>query len=252
MPWSRLPDRLARERQGAERAQCYVAGGFGASLPAPLLILKDAARSGVSWVLFGTFFICGLSTDGLIQTHFIPLCGDYGLAAVSAAGILAMMGVLDFFGTLGSGWLSDRFDNRWLLFWPVADLPASGFAQGSGSASRRCHQGGCAAHAVLIKRYTRPSHRGARAEGCPIAALCGDVARPERKGPIRAAFGAGLSSLVARLAPLIAGKRKKVPREEVLATLSLLVGALVLARATEEQTISEEFLSSARKVLLER
>jgi predicted MFS family arabinose efflux permease len=117
MPWSRLPDRLARERQGAERAQCYVAGGFGASLPAPLLILKDAARSGVSWVLFGTFFICGLSTNGLIQTHFIPLCGDYGLAAVSAAGILAMMGVLDFFGTLGSGWLSDRFDNRWLLFW---------------------------------------------------------------------------------------------------------------------------------------
>ena len=84
---------------------------------APLLILKDAARSGVFWVLFGTFFICGLSTDGLIQTHFIPLCGDYGLAAVSAAGILAMMGVLDFFGTLGSGWLSDRFDNRWLLFW---------------------------------------------------------------------------------------------------------------------------------------
>jgi predicted MFS family arabinose efflux permease len=67
--------------------------------------------------LFGTFFICGLSTNGLIQTHFIPLCGDYGLAAVSAAGILAMMGVLDFFGTLGSGWLSDRFDNRWLLFW---------------------------------------------------------------------------------------------------------------------------------------
>ena len=48
------------------------------------------------------------------------------------------------------------------------------------------------------------------------------------------------------------GKRKKVPREEVLATPSLLVGALVLARATEGQTISDEFLSSARKVLLER
>jgi predicted MFS family arabinose efflux permease len=71
----------------------------------------------VFWVLFGTFFICGTSTNGLIQTHFIPLCGDYGLAAVSAAGILAMMGIFDFFGTLGSGWLSDRFDNRWLLFW---------------------------------------------------------------------------------------------------------------------------------------
>ena len=92
-------------------------GGLGEALLSPLLVLKEAARSGVFWVLFGTFFICGLSTSGLIQTHFIPLCGDYGLAAVSAAGILALMGVFDFFGTLGSGWLSDRFDNRWLLFW---------------------------------------------------------------------------------------------------------------------------------------
>lgn len=102
---------------GALTPHAPVAGGFGASLLAPVLVLAEAARSGVFWVLFGTFFICGLSTSGLIQTHFIPLCGDYGLAAVSAAGILAMMGVFDFFGTLGSGWLSDRFDNRWLLFW---------------------------------------------------------------------------------------------------------------------------------------
>ncbi|WP_072395227.1 MFS transporter [Hyphomicrobium sp. CS1GBMeth3] len=92
-------------------------GGFGAALLAPLVVLKDVSRSGAFWVLFGTFFICGLSTSGLIQTHFIPLCGDYGVMAVSAAGILALMGVFDFVGTLGSGWLSDRFDSRWLLFW---------------------------------------------------------------------------------------------------------------------------------------
>lgn len=93
------------------------AGDFGASLIAPLVVLKDASRSGVFWVLFGTFFICGTSTNGLIQTHFIPMCGDFGLAATTAAGMLALMGIFDFFGTLGSGWLSDRFDNRWLLFW---------------------------------------------------------------------------------------------------------------------------------------
>jgi MFS family permease len=92
-------------------------GDFGASLIAPLVVLKDASRSGVFWVLFGTFFICGTSTNGLIQTHFIPMCGDFGLAATTAAGMLALMGIFDFFGTLGSGWLSDRFDNRWLLFW---------------------------------------------------------------------------------------------------------------------------------------
>lgn len=83
----------------------------------PLAALKEAARTREFWVLFGTFFICGASTNGLIQTHFIPLCADYGMAAVGAAGVLAMMGVFDFFGTVGSGWLSDRYDNRWLLFW---------------------------------------------------------------------------------------------------------------------------------------
>lgn len=87
------------------------------SLLVPLRVLGEASRVPVFWVLFGTFFVCGASTAGLIQTHFIPFCGDYGFTAVGAAGILAMMGIFDFFGTLGSGWLSDRFDNRWLLFW---------------------------------------------------------------------------------------------------------------------------------------
>jgi MFS family permease len=91
--------------------------GLMSLLTAPLEVLSDAARVPLFWVLFGTFFICGLSTNGLIQTHFITLCGDYGLTAVSAASVLAMMGVFDFIGTIGSGWLADRFDNRWLLFW---------------------------------------------------------------------------------------------------------------------------------------
>jgi MFS family permease len=94
-----------------------LANGFGGLLLSPLLILRDAVQTGVFWVLFATFFICGLSTNGLIQTHFIALCSDNGMAAVSAAGVLAMMGIFDFFGTIGSGWLSDRYDSRWLLFW---------------------------------------------------------------------------------------------------------------------------------------
>ncbi|MEN2979821.1 MFS transporter [Tistrella bauzanensis] len=79
--------------------------------------LRDAARTRVFWVLFGTFFICGASTNGLIQVHLIPLCADFGVPAVRAAGLLALIGVFDFIGTVGSGWLSDRYDNRWLLFW---------------------------------------------------------------------------------------------------------------------------------------
>ncbi|MES2937196.1 MAG: MFS transporter [Pseudomonadota bacterium] len=88
-----------------------------AHMVSPLAVLREAARVPVFWALAGTFFICGASTNGLIQTHFVAMCGDYGLAAVAAASVLAMMGVFDFVGTVGSGWLSDRFDNRWLLFW---------------------------------------------------------------------------------------------------------------------------------------
>ena len=79
--------------------------------------LRDASRTPVFWILFGTFFICGASTFGLIQTHLIPMCADYGLPASSGATLLAAMGVFDFVGTICSGYLSDRYDNRLLLFW---------------------------------------------------------------------------------------------------------------------------------------
>lgn len=83
----------------------------------PVSVLREAAKVPVFWILFFTFFICGASTNGLIQTHFVPLCGDFGVVPVEAASILALMGLFDLVGTIGSGWLSDRFDNRWLLFW---------------------------------------------------------------------------------------------------------------------------------------
>ena len=83
----------------------------------PFRILREVSGNRVFWILFGTFFICGLSTNGLIQTHFISLCGDSGLSAVPAASVLAMMGAFDLVGTVASGWLSDRYDNRKLLFW---------------------------------------------------------------------------------------------------------------------------------------
>lgn len=93
------------------------AHGLAALLMSPLYALSDAAGTRTFWVLFATFFVCGLSTNGLIQTHWITLCGDFGVAPVGAAGILAAIGVFDLVGTILSGWLSDRYDNRWLLFW---------------------------------------------------------------------------------------------------------------------------------------
>jgi sugar phosphate permease len=79
--------------------------------------LKLGLRSRDFWLLGGSFFVCGASTNGLIGTHLIPACVDHGIPEVRAASLLAMMGILDLAGTTFSGWLSDRFNNRYLLAW---------------------------------------------------------------------------------------------------------------------------------------
>jgi predicted MFS family arabinose efflux permease len=79
--------------------------------------LGRGIRQPVFWLLWSSFFVCGLSTNGLIGTHLIALCLDHGLPEVRAAGLLAAMGMLDLVGTTLSGWLSDRYDNRALLAW---------------------------------------------------------------------------------------------------------------------------------------
>ena len=85
-----------------------IAATFGA--------LGRAARTRTFWFLFATFFICGFTTNGLVGTHLIALCGDHGMPEVQAAGLLALMGVFDLVGTTASGWLTDRYDPRKLLF----------------------------------------------------------------------------------------------------------------------------------------
>lgn len=78
-------------------------------------VLLRAARQPTFWLLFGTFFVCGLTTNGLVGTHMIAMCGDHGIAPVAAAGLLSLMGLFDLVGTTASGWLTDRYDPRKLL-----------------------------------------------------------------------------------------------------------------------------------------
>ncbi|WDD96192.1 MFS transporter [Burkholderia sp. FERM BP-3421] len=79
--------------------------------------LFSAARTRDFWLLFFSFFICGASTNGYVGTHLIAMCSDYGMSEVQGASLLAAMGVFDLVGTTLSGWLSDRYDSRVLLFW---------------------------------------------------------------------------------------------------------------------------------------
>ncbi|MES3007529.1 MAG: MFS transporter [Pseudomonadota bacterium] len=90
---------------------------FSALVMAPLQNLRDVSRTGTFWVLFLSFYVCGFSTNGLIHTHWVPMNSDFGVSVIGAASMLAVIGLFDFVGTIFSGWLSDRFDNRWLLFW---------------------------------------------------------------------------------------------------------------------------------------
>jgi len=80
-------------------------------------VLGKGLRSPIFWLLSSSFFVCGLSTNGLVGTHLIAFCLDHGIPEVQGAGLLAAMGILDLFGTTASGWLSDRFDNKVLLAW---------------------------------------------------------------------------------------------------------------------------------------
>jgi len=79
--------------------------------------LGSASRTRDFWLLFFSFFICGASTNGYVGTHLIAMCADYGMTQVQGASLLAAMGIFDLFGTTLSGWLSDRFNSRVLLFW---------------------------------------------------------------------------------------------------------------------------------------
>jgi sugar phosphate permease len=82
---------------------------------AAILTLTESSRSWTFWVLMGTFFICGWSTNGLVASHFIPAAHDHGIPTTTAADLLALIGIFDIVGTIGSGWLTDRVDPRNLL-----------------------------------------------------------------------------------------------------------------------------------------
>ena len=136
--WTTMVERpadLDLRRYGSDVDEAAPAPPSGNALLLPFRVLADAARVPGFWLLFGSFFVCGLSTNGLIGTHLIAFCIDNGIPEIRAAGLLAAMGVFDIAGTTFSGWLSDRYDNRWLLFayyglrgLSLLYLPFSGFS----------------------------------------------------------------------------------------------------------------------------
>jgi MFS family permease len=78
--------------------------------------VQKASKNRDFWILFSSFLVCGLSTNGLIGTHFIPAAHDHGMGETVAASLLALVGLFDVVGTILSGYLTDKYDPRKLLF----------------------------------------------------------------------------------------------------------------------------------------
>jgi MFS family permease len=91
----------------ANKAPISMAGNFK--------VLAQYAKGFPFWALASTFFVCGWTTNGLIGAHFIPAAHDHGMGLTTASTLLAVVGVFDIIGTIGSGWLTDRFNPVVLL-----------------------------------------------------------------------------------------------------------------------------------------
>jgi sugar phosphate permease len=197
--------------------------------------LATASRSGTFWLLFGTFFVCGLSTNGLVGTHLIAFCADNGIPEVKAAGLLALMGIFDIVGTTASGYLSDRYDSRILLcaYYGVRGvsllyLPFSDFSIGSlgvfavfygldwiatvPPTVRLTTQRFGTQLAPLVYGWIGAGHQ----LGAAVAAYGAGVLRVQTNRYVEAFLGAGLACLVAAVMVLLIRRRSEVKWQPAL------------------------------------
>jgi len=117
--WFLLPERpesIGQKPFGAPDDYAAPQAAAGGALSVAFGALFRAAKTRTFWLLFGGFFVCGLTTNGLVGVHMIAMCADQGLPETRAATLLAVMGLFDLVGTTLSGWLTDRYDPRKLLF----------------------------------------------------------------------------------------------------------------------------------------
>ena len=113
-PFANSPAEVGMLPYGGTEAAGPAPKPQGSMAAATLRVLFSSARTPAFWVLAMTFWVCGWSTNGLVQTHFIPAAHDHGMPATTASGLLALIGVFDILGTVFSGWLTDRV-RPWLL-----------------------------------------------------------------------------------------------------------------------------------------
>jgi TetR/AcrR family transcriptional repressor of nem operon len=169
---------------------------------------------------------------------------EYGIDGVSVPAVMAEAG-------LTHGGFYGHFDSKEAL---VAEACERAFKERRSIYDGIQERNGTekkSARSEFIKRYTTRAHRDAIGLGCPAAAMCGDMAREDPKGQIRTAFAAGFNMMVERLTPLLSKKKKAAARDDALAQIAMLVGAVVLSRATKGSPVSDEIMQSVRSTLID-
>ena len=109
------PSQLSLAAYGDDKIYYPPKENTGNAISISFKALSGAINHPAFWILTITFFICGLTSTGIIGQHFIPFCADNNVGIIMASSYLALMGFFNFIGTMGSGWLSDRYNNYTLL-----------------------------------------------------------------------------------------------------------------------------------------
>jgi TetR/AcrR family transcriptional regulator, transcriptional repressor for nem operon len=149
---------------------------------------------------------------------------ERGLHGVGVADIMASAG-------LTHGGFYGQFANNDALAVEAFDSALAEERRGTGDA--------------LVANYLSPAHVQDPGKGCPLAALANDVAREPPGSPMRTHFTRGVEGLAAILARLTPRLSKERRRQQSLAALSTLVGAVVLARAVDDEGLAKELLDAA-------
>jgi MFS family permease len=228
------PATIGLRSYGSTHEDHPAAPAQGNPFVAAISSLVRAAQTPTFWFLFATFFICGFTTNGLVGTHLIAFCGDHGIFEVQAASLLALMGFFDLFGTTLSGWLTDRFDPRKLLFFyyglrglSLIYLPYSDFSLVSLSVFavfygldwiatvpptvRIANEAFGDKNAPLIFGWVVAGHQ----LGAACAAFFAGFMRSTQGDYLQAFMIAGATGIVAAVLSLMIGRR---PKQPVLAT----------------------------------
>jgi TetR/AcrR family transcriptional repressor of nem operon len=164
---------------------------------------------------------------------------EQGLADVGVASLMADAG-------LTHGGFYSHFESREAL---VAEALRFALVQ---SAQRiylgELRSGDQPGYSRLIRKYLSKGHRDDPKNGCVLASLGAEVARQD--GESRSVFSRGFDELVTLLAELSPARTRNARRAHVLSVISALAGALMLARAVNDEDVSDEILVSVRKTLL--